>query len=202
MDKYITINKIDKETKKSKGGGSNTTLFGKHFETVTDNENRLIIQGYNVNSFSNKKSKNKFDYLTKTLEDRTIVFVKQSNFKKYILGKYGIGEDLRHPDEAYIIHYKNGRNVVKIVEKKEQHMEGSVDLKLWAGPSIKREYELILKGFEIQYLFCVNSFLQEKFIKGDKRYNHLNTILDEDNIKVLFGEDDDYYDNLDKWIYD
>jgi hypothetical protein len=58
----------------------------------------------------------------------------------------------RCPDEAYIIEYTNGRKVVKILEKKEQHVEGSVETKLWSGPSLKREYELMLgDSFELFY---------------------------------------------------
>jgi len=29
---------------------------------------------------------------------------------------------------------------IKIVEKKEQNVEGSVETKLWSSPSLKREY--------------------------------------------------------------
>lgn len=44
----------------------------------------------------------------------------------------------RNPDEAYIIKYNTGKKIIKILEKKEQHIEGSVETKLWSGPSLKR----------------------------------------------------------------
>ena len=52
---------------------------------------------------------------------------------------------------------------------------GSVDIKLWASPSLKREYELILQpdmppGFtvEVHYGFCLSTFLANK-LKSDKK---------------------------------
>jgi hypothetical protein len=75
--------------------------------------------------------------------------------------KYNI-DLFRCSDEAYIIKYENGRKVIKILEKKNQNVEGSVETKLWAGPSLKREYELVLgEGFEVFYGFCVNNFFQK-----------------------------------------
>lgn len=57
--------------------------------------------------------------------------------------KYNI-ELFRYPDEAYLIEYNTGKKVIKILEKKEQKVEGSVETKLWSGSSLKREYELLL----------------------------------------------------------
>jgi len=55
----------------------------------------------------------------------------------YMKNKYNI-ELFRCPDEAYIIEYTSGRKVIKILEKKEQNVEGSVETKLWSGPSLKK----------------------------------------------------------------
>jgi hypothetical protein len=113
--------------------------------------------------------------------------------------KYNI-ELFRCPDEAYIIEYKT-KTVIKILEKKEQHVEGSVETKLWSGPSLKREYEIVLgNDFEVHYGFCVNEFLKNKLISNDKKYKTLNTIFNENNITVLFGDDENYFDTLDIWI--
>ena len=106
----------------------------------------------------------------------------------------------RCPDEAYIIKYKTGRKVIKILEKKEQHVEGSVETKLWSGQSFKREYELVLgDDFEVHYGFCVNDFLKKKLISKDKKYIILNKILNENKISVLFGDDENYFETLDAW---
>jgi len=114
--------------------------------------------------------------------------------------KYNI-ELFRCPDEGYITEFKNGRKVIKILEKKEQNVEGSVETKLWAGPSLKREYELMLGDeFEVHYGYCLSNFLKNKFTSTEKKYTTLNTILTESNISVLFGDDENYFETLDLWL--
>jgi hypothetical protein len=115
--------------------------------------------------------------------------------------KYNI-DMFRCPDEAYIIEYNSGRKVVKILEKKEQNGPGSVDTKLWAGPSLKREYELVLgPNFEVFYGFCINEYLKNKLVSNKKQYTTLNTILFiENNIEVLFGDDENYFETFDSWF--
>jgi hypothetical protein len=181
-------------------GGANTNYYGKKFEDKTNNQQRLLELGYTINSFT-KNPKKAYDYyLSKTFEDKIIVFVLQNGLKIYMKNKYNI-DLFRCPDEAYIIEYKNGRKVIKILEKKEQNVEGSVETKLWSGPSLKREYELVLGAeFEVFYGFCVSKFLKNKLISNEKKYTILNTIFKETNIAVLFGDDENYFETLDKWF--
>jgi hypothetical protein len=185
-------------------GGANTNLFGKKFEEKTNNEDRLIADGFTKNwPAAIKKPKKHEVYLSKTLPDRTIYFVLQTGLKTFMKNKYDV-ELFRCPDEAYIIEYKSGRKVIKILEKKEQNVEGSVETKLWAGPALKREYELMLMetgaAWEVHYGFCVSSFLKDKMTSGDKKYTALNTILSESSIDVLFGDDEDYFAKFDAWL--
>jgi len=200
------------QNKGSGAGGSATNKYGKAFEEKTNNEPRLLSDGFmkhNISqfSYSTKKSnkpptKNQTYgyYLSKTDEDKTIVFVLQNGLKKYMKMKYDI-DIIRCPDEAYIIEYNDGRKVIKILEKKEQRVEGSVETKLWSGPSLKREYEIILgNSFTLYYGFCVSSFLKAKMISSEKKYIILNQIFREQNIGCLFGDDDDYFTTLDLWI--
>ena len=196
---------ISKTINKGSGaGGSNTNLYGKKFEEKTLNKTTLIKKGYIESLFTKtcdlvKKSNNNY-YLLKTFEDKTITFVLQTGLKKYIKTKFDI-DLFRCPDEAYIIEYNTGRKIIKILEKKEQHVEGSVEEKLYSGPSRKREYELALgPEFEVYYGFCVNDFLKKKLVSNIKKYVLLNIILRESNIDVLFGDDEDYFDKLDEWI--
>jgi len=79
---------------------------------------------------------------------------------KFFKQNYSLELDwCRTPDEAYII---NDKKLI-IIEKKNQNVNGSVEDKLWTGPIFKEEYEIIFKDiFEIQYIYCVSSFLQEK----------------------------------------
>ena len=178
-------------------GGINTNYNGKKFENITNNQERLLEIGYIKKSFS-KKVKNVYDYyLLKTFEDKTIVFVLQNGLKIYMKNKYGI-ELFRCPDEAYIIEYNSGKKIIKILEKKEQNVEGSVETKLWCGPSLKREYELVLgDDFTVYYGFSISDFLKNKFISLEKKYTILNIILNENNIDVLFGNDINYFDTSD-----
>ncbi len=182
-------------------GGSNTNYYGKIFEEKTNNESKLLEQEYIKKSFLNN-SKNIYDYyLEKEFEDKIIIFVLQYGLKKYIKNKYNI-DLFRCPDEAYIIEYKNGNKIIKILEKKEQNVNGSVETKLWSCPSLKQEYELVLleNNVKIEYYLCVNNFLKNKLISNDKKYMILNIILNENDIKVLFGEDENYFILLNNWI--
>lgn len=182
-------------------GGSNTNGTGKPFEEKTNNEPRLLELGYIKHTYLSKSTKKHDYYLSKTFEDKTVVFVLQNGLKWYMKYKYNITDICRCPDEAYIIEYNNGRKVIYILEKKHQTNEGSVETKLWAGPSLKREYELILGDeFEVVYGFCVSAFLKNKLISRDKKYTILNIIFNESNIVVLFGDDDNYFDTLDAWL--
>lgn len=178
-------------------GGANTNYYGKRFEEKTNGQQRLLEMGYTKNSLKKKK----YDYyLSKTFEDKTIVFVSQNGLKKYMKNKYNI-DLFRCPDEAYIIEYTSGRKAIKILEKKEQNVDGSVETKLWSGPSLKREYELVLgREFEVSYGFCVSEFLKNKLISNNKKYTILNTIFNENNIVILFGDDENYFESVYTWF--
>ena len=181
-------------------GGANTNYYGKKFEEKTNNQQRLLTLGYIKYSFTQKPKKAYDYYLSKTFETKTIVFVLQNGLKIYMKNKYNI-DMFRCPDEAYIIEYTNGRKVIKILEKKEQNAEGSVETKLWSGPSLKREYELVLgPEFEVFYGFCVSDFLKHKLVSNKKKYITLNTIFIENNITVLFGDDENYFETFDTWF--
>jgi hypothetical protein len=207
QDTNNEIEKVDRENpinvvinKGIGAGGANTNYFGKKFEEKTNNQMRLLNDGYTKYSFT-KKPKKAYDYyLSKSFEDKTIVFVLQNGLKIYMKNKYNI-ELFRCPDEAYIIEYNNGKKVIKILEKKEQNVEGSVETKLWSGPSLKREYALVLgDDFEVHYGFCVSEFLKKKLISKEKKYTILNKIFNENNIAVLFGDDENYFETIDTWF--
>lgn len=195
----ITVNDIEKvETNLNKGsgaGGANTNFYGKKFEEKTNNQLRLLDDKYTKYILTKKAY-----YLSKLFEDKIIIFVLQNGLKLYMKNKYNI-DLFRYPDEAYIIEYNDGKKIIKILEKKEQNVEGSVETKLWSGPSLKGEYELVLGNeFEVHYAFCVSNFLKKKIISTEKKYTILKTILNEHNIDILFGDDDNYFETLDIWI--
>lgn len=181
-------------------GGANTNYYGKKFEEKTNNEQRLLENGYTKNSFVKKPKKESDYYLTKTFEDKTIVFVLQHGLKMYMKKKYNI-DMFRCPDEAYIIEYNNGRKVIKILEKKEQNVEGSVDTKLLSGPIFREEYEEALEGqFEVVYAYCVSKFLQKKIMSETKKFVIFNKLMKKHNISILFGDDENYFETFDAWF--
>lgn len=190
-------------------GGANTNYYGKQFEEKTNNQQRLIDDGFikqNIqppNSTNKRSNKNNY-YLNKKISDnKTITFVMQNGLKTFLKSKYDI-DIFRCPDEAYIIEdTQSPKTVIKILEKKEQRVNGSVETKLWSGQSLKREYEISLgDDFVVQYGFCVSSFLKNKLTSSERKYQILNIILNESNIPVLFGDDENYFETLDNWIYD
>ena len=141
----------------------NINYNSKQFEDKTNNQSRLLDAGY---------VKKAFNYLSKIFKDKTIVFVSQNGLKMYMKNKYNIIL-FRCPDEAYIIEHNTGKKVIKILEKKNQNVEGSTETKLWSGPSLKREYELVLGNeFEVHYGFCVSEFLKKKLTSTEKNIQH------------------------------
>ena len=200
----ITTEKNPTERNKGTGaGGANTNLNGKKFEEKTNNEKRLLDLGFVQQSFSKNKNKKiikKYDYLIYKDNDKEIVFLVQGALKKYMKNEYGI-ELYRKPDESYLFKYNDGRKVLFILEKKAQNVDGSVETKLWSGPSFKEEYELVLgHDFVVHYAFCVSEFLEKKLVSNNKKYVNFNTILSVKNIPVLFGDNEDYFEKLDAWI--
>jgi hypothetical protein len=182
-------------------GGANTNANGKRFETETNNEPRLIADGFKK-TFLSFTSKYGY-YLTGQYDEYSVVFMSQTGLKAYIKAEFGI--DLwRCPDEAYLIKFNNPdeRPILKILEKKEQSVEGSVETKLMTGAAFRREYEVALGDRVIvHYAYCVNQFLKNKIESGERKYNTLKQILAEDKVPMFYGEDADYFEKLDEWIH-
>ena len=201
-DVKITTEQQPIKNKGTGAGGSNTNYLGKKFEEETNNEPWLINNGYVKNAITNNKKANKYNYCyVKQYDDKKITYLTQIGLKTYFSTKYNINL-FRSPDEAYIIEYNTGDIVVKILEKKAQTNDGSVETKLWSGPSLKREYEIVLGDkFKVEYAFCLNVYFEEKMMNSThKKFSTLNTILKESNIRVLFGDDNNYFEMLDNWI--
>ncbi len=68
-------------------GGSNTNGNGKKFEEKTKNRIQLLNNGYIQTNFIKKPKKDTDYYLSKTFEDKTIIYVTQSGLKKYMKNK-------------------------------------------------------------------------------------------------------------------
>lgn len=180
----------------SHSGGANANIFGKSFE----NKTCVIDNLYNLGFVKKRLNNSKYGYyLTKKIDDIKIIYLTQTGLKIYFKIKYNITL-CRNPDEAYLIKTKD-KCILKILEKKEQHHEGSVETKLWSGPSLKREYEIILGDkFIVEYAYCINDFLSKKFTSNGLKYQVLKQILDENNIIILHADKQYYFEQLLNWI--
>ena len=126
--------------------------------------------------------------------------------KKYF--KKNLNIDIyKNPDEAFVI-IQNDEYIIKILEKKNQNVEGSVEDKLKTGEFNRKEYEKIFNKLlkdkykiKIEYGFCISKFLQNKFESDNLKYKIIKEIMDEDNIKLFYGEEEFYFDKILDWIY-
>jgi len=179
-------------------GGANTNKNGKAFEELTSNEPRLLANGFVKHVVPGKKGKYDY-YLEKPTADGSVVYLTQGGMASYFMWKFSI-EMVRHPDEAYLIQHGD-TYTLRVLEKKNQNVQGSVDTKLLAGPGMLEEYELCIddKRFTVQYAFCLSAFLKAQYVSDAKKWKLMRAINVRHGIEVLFGEDADYYERLDAW---
>jgi hypothetical protein len=190
MESLISSFAKVKINKGTGAGGANTNLHGLCFEKLT----KFKLEGY-----TKKVLKKQSNFFIKNLKGKDYAYVSQKGLVDFFKINYNI-QLFRHPDEAFIISDDN-ETIVKILEKKEQHVDGSVETKLWSAVALKREYELMLPGFKIEYAFCLNSFFKDKFENKSKKWEILYQILTENKIQIFYGEDGDYFDKINQWVY-
>ena len=173
-------------------GGAMTNASGKAFEQATCNIANLMSKGFTRVTMD----KTKYGYY---LEKDNVLYFSQSGLKKYIGSTYNCTL-FRDPDEAYLIK-KNGKYILKILEKKCQNVDGSVDVKLCAAGYFIKEYKNSLDDrFEVEYAFCLSKFLQEKYVSDEPKYTIMRKIHKEENVQVFFGEESDYLTKLSHWL--
>jgi hypothetical protein len=179
-------------------GGAKTNINGLSFEDKTSIEPFLNKYKYEKKEVIIKKRKGEY------YKNDNIIYFKKNGFKLYFEKEFNI-ITYRQPDEAYLIKISENTYTLKILEKKNQNVEGSVEDKLKTGAFNKREYELMLNihdnfKFKIIYTFCVSKFLQDKLVSDNIKYKTMMKIMKEDNIEVLFGDEDNYQEKLCDWI--
>jgi hypothetical protein len=181
-------------------GGAKTNYNGLNFEEKTSIENNLDKLKYVKKEIKINKSKG---YYYQYIKDNiNIIYLKKNSFKLYFQKEFNI-ITYRQPDEAYLIKNDN-KYILKILEKKNQNVEGSVEEKLKTGAFNRREYELMINNteynFSVVYCFCVSKFLQNKLESDNIKYKNIKKIMEEDKVGLLYGDDDNYIDKLCDWI--
>ena len=178
------------ENRGTGAGGANTNKSGKTYEDKVDIEN-ILIGKHNFDKCLNKKPN--YTYLENTAGERNIRFFKQGNLKKYFATKGIIL--YRFPDMAIIKETENKKHLI-IFEVKNQTVAGSVDTKLWAGESIRREYELCVgEEYKVDYIFILSDYFKIEFATNPK-FKILAKIHEEQGIKHMFGSEDDYMEKM------
>ena len=207
MFNTILNNEINKIINKGTGaGGANTNFNGIMFENKTSIENKLLEN--NFKKIIMNKNKYGYYYIKTNNENNKIIYLTQSGFQSYFKENFNFNI-YKKPDEAFVI-LNNNTFYIKILEKKNQNVEGSVEDKLKTGLFNKKEYEKIFKyeieknniifNYNISYGFCISKFLQEKFESNKIKYNIIKEIMDEDGIKIFYGDNDNYFDILLNWV--
>jgi hypothetical protein len=190
------------QNKGTGAGGSTTNHNGFAFENKTDNESRLISNGFIRKNITGKEKTKYGYYFEKRDAKHTIHFMTQNGLK-YYMEYFHQKELFREVDEAYVIRDNlTGTITVKILEKKNQNGSGSVEDKLCLGHHFKFvEYPSCLgEKFQVEYAFCISTFLKKIYNSDHKKWKIIKESNEKNNIPVLFGDDDDYYSKLDEWI--
>jgi hypothetical protein len=185
-------------------GGANTNKTGLKFEEKTCIENYLANKKYNKICMK-ETNKNCYYYKYEDIEKKQqIIYFTKSGFKMYFREHFDIST-YKEPDEAFLI-IKDGKYHLKILEKKNQNVSGSVEEKLKTGDFIRQEYELMLNDsnkknkFQVSFAFCVSKYLQDKLTSNTPKYINMNKIMKKQNIEIFFGDNSDYHDKLYNWI--
>lgn len=201
-DTLLPVTPVKIKNRGTGAGGANTNVNGKRFEDKTNNEARLLANGFVKKQIpgTNLKADSSF-YLVKRISDtESITYLTQRGLKAYF-AHFFQKEMCRSPDEAYLFQHGD-KYTLKILEKKNQNTAGSVDTKLLAGRGFIDEYEYLLgESFTVHYAFCLSTFLQKDYLADTVKSKALRHINQKYGITVLFGDDDDYYETLDAWMY-
>jgi hypothetical protein len=176
-----------------KAGGAATNRTGLRFEHRMRDDDNLIRLGFRPFKGG----------LAKTSGDTQYMYLKKDAFCKFCATELGVVPPVkkRKPDGVYI-RIKGNTVEIKILEMKNQTVSGSVDLKLYAGTGIRHEYRHWLKTSKydvtVDYAFCICNYLKEEC------YDKIPTMasyLEGENIPVMFGECDTYFETLHEWAF-
>ena len=187
---------MERKNKGTGAGGLNTNKNGLNFEDVTNTHDFLL------NKFQERKMDRKNFFYKKDNKTEIYWFTKKSKslFTKISKEKLNI-KSIRNPDESILIIGKDKIDIF-IIEKKNQNTEGSVDIKLWASPTLKREYVYIFNkpNITVHYILTLNNWLYTKFESDKEKWKFLRKEF-KDDIYVFNGNDKNYFEKIYKHIF-
>lgn len=152
--------------------------------------------------FTNKQGNTYTHYEYNISGDKIIYYATKRNFIKLLCDLMNLDKKIlyKEPDEGFIIKNK-GNFTVKILEKKNQNVHGSVFEKMYT-PVYVRDicYKKHIGMGNVEYAYCVNDWIKQLLNKGDAKYTDVMEYYKQNGIQLFFGDDDDYFDKIFNWI--
>jgi hypothetical protein len=170
-------------------GGANTNINGLSYEDKTNLE--PLFSEVNLDKKTGTKIIKFINYEYK------FVNANKSKLYKYLeqIGEKNIelqqAAGCKEPDEAYI---DVNRKIIFIIEKKFQQTPGSVDEKIQTGPFKKLHYSKQFPNYIVNYIYCLSDWFKRK------EYASVLDYLNENNIPIFWGNDNEYKNDIIKFM--
>lgn len=171
-------------------GGDKTNKNGLPYEELTELKENERYKNFKMIQIKKK------DLQKVKIDDNEYIKVTKNELKLYMVHNKQFNtesEKTLQPDECYI---DEKNKVINIIEKKFQQCTGSVDEKIQTGPFKIWYYKKLYPEYNIKYCYCLSDWFKDKKYKPEMRY------LNENNIKVFWGSEKEYQNNILDWIID
>jgi hypothetical protein len=168
-------------------GGAKTNINGLPYEEQTALNTHYILCNYH------EYKKNKYKIIKFIGYDYEFVNLNKAELHKYMKQIEEKHKSLqpaagcKNPDEAYV---DLQRKLLFIIEKKFQQTSGSVDEKIQTGHFKQQHYRKLFPNFKVYYIYCLSDWFKKK------EYESVLTYLQENNISIFWGNDDNYKNNI------
>ena len=171
-------------------GGAQTNKNGLDYEKITCLDDKIrILRKY-------KLGKGKNHYVNEVLvKKRRFRKCQKGGLKKYMDEHRVTAKCAREsqPDECFI---DPDRNIIFILEKKFQGVDGSVDDKIQTGVFKRWFYQQQYPKYEIRYAYVLNDWFKSPKYTPEMEYNAMHDIC------IFWGSDDNYSDKIFSWLCD
>jgi hypothetical protein len=152
--------------------------------SLYDEYNYLLEGGFKLNKLNNRKYGYYYSRNDSNIE--LLIFIKNS-LKYYLKNQFNIA-NINCPDETYII-TENNNIIIKMIDKITNKNIKNI-------PYRKKEYELMftnIKNIKFEYAIIINN-------TNIKIENNFKEILLSYDIEIFDINNENYYDNIDKWL--